>query len=129
MDSKEFIRQLSAGNASEAKQTLDNLLSQVAFESLDAKKQEIAHSLFGEPVVEEGVVNEESLTAGKRLISKHGDGVHTAKVYHDKDYNEYQAHFYKHGKHMGEGPVYYTDDKKEAQDNAENGCKQLDSKQ
>jgi len=73
-------------------------------------------------------INEESLTAGKKLISKHGDGVHTAKVYKDRDYNEYQAHFYKNGKHMGEGPVSYHDEKDDAQSTAENEVKRMNAK-
>ena len=46
METSQFIDQLSAGNASEAKDTLNNLLSARAFESLDAKKIELAKSMF-----------------------------------------------------------------------------------
>jgi hypothetical protein len=46
METSQFIDQLSAGNASEAKETLNNLLSARAFESLDAKKVELAKSIF-----------------------------------------------------------------------------------
>ena len=46
METSQFIDQLSAGNASEAKETLNNLLSARAFESLDAKKMELAKSIF-----------------------------------------------------------------------------------
>jgi hypothetical protein len=77
--------------------------------------------------VAEEVVNEESLTAGKRLISKHGEGRFTAKVYRDPEYNEYQSHFYENGKHMGEGPVGYHDDKEEAQSAAEHGIKHMET--
>jgi hypothetical protein len=63
-------------------------------------------------------IDEESLTAGKRLISKHGEGSHTVKVYKDTEYNEYQVHHYKDGKHMGEGPISYHDDKEDAEDTA-----------
>ena len=68
-------------------------------------------------------IDEESLTAGKRLISKHGEGTHTARVYKDTEYNEYQVHHYKDGKHMGEGPVSYHDDKEDAQSTAEHSLK------
>lgn len=68
-------------------------------------------------------VKEESLTAGKRLISKHGEGSHTARVYKDTEYNEYQVHHFKDGKHMGEGPVSYHDDKEDAQSTAEHSLK------
>ena len=63
-------------------------------------------------------VDEASLTAGKRLISKHGEGSHTTRVYKDTEYNEYQVHHYKDGKHMGEGPVSYHDDKEDAENTA-----------
>ena len=46
METSQFIDQLSNGNASEAKDTLNNLLSARAFESLDAKKVELAKSIF-----------------------------------------------------------------------------------
>lgn len=68
-------------------------------------------------------IDEESLTAGKRLISKHGEGSHTARVYKDTEYNEYQVHHYKDGKHMGEGPVSYHDDKEDAEATAKQSIK------
>jgi len=68
-------------------------------------------------------IDEESLTAGKRLISKHGEGTHTARVYKDTEYNEYQVHHYKDGKHMGEGPVSYHDDKEDAEATAKASLK------
>ena len=46
METSQFIDQLSAGNSAEAKDTLNNLLSARAFESLDAKKMELAKSMF-----------------------------------------------------------------------------------
>lgn len=70
-------------------------------------------------------VSEESLTAGKRLISKHGEGAHTTRVYKDAEYNEYQVHHYKDGKHMGEGPVSYHSDKEDAESTAKASLKQM----
>jgi hypothetical protein len=46
METSQFIDQLSAGDSAEAKETLNNLLSTRAFESLDAKKVELAKSIF-----------------------------------------------------------------------------------
>jgi hypothetical protein len=46
METSQFIDQLSAGDSAEAKDTLNNLLSARAFESLDAKKIELAKSMF-----------------------------------------------------------------------------------
>lgn len=53
MTTENFINQLSAGQAADAKETLADLLSARAFEALDARKQELATSLFGnQPAVE-----------------------------------------------------------------------------
>ena len=59
METSQFIDQLSAGNASEAKETLNNLLSARAFESLDAKKVELARNIFNGSQVEESQEEEE----------------------------------------------------------------------
>ena len=63
MDVSKFIDSVASGNASEAKDVLNDLLSARAFESLDAKKIEIAQSLFGGEVetqdTEESVTSEE----------------------------------------------------------------------
>ena len=53
METSQFIDQLSNGNASEAKETLNNLLSARAFESLDAKKIELAKNIFNGSQIEE----------------------------------------------------------------------------
>ena len=46
MDSKKFIELAASGQALEAKELLNDILSSRAFESLDAKKVEIAQSLY-----------------------------------------------------------------------------------
>jgi hypothetical protein len=46
MDTQTFIQNVAAGEASQAKELLNDLLSSRAFEALDAKKQEIAKSLY-----------------------------------------------------------------------------------
>jgi hypothetical protein len=46
METSQFIDQLSAGDSAEAKETLNNLLSTKAFESLESKKVELAKSIF-----------------------------------------------------------------------------------
>jgi hypothetical protein len=48
MDVQKFIQSVATGNAAEAKDILNDLLSARAFESLDAKKIEIAQSLYGD---------------------------------------------------------------------------------
>ena len=46
METSQFIDQLSVGDSAEAKETLNNLLSTKAFESLEAKKVELARNIF-----------------------------------------------------------------------------------
>lgn len=46
MDTQTFIQNVAAGEASQAKELLNDLLSARAFEALDVKKQEIAKSLY-----------------------------------------------------------------------------------
>jgi hypothetical protein len=46
MDTQQFIQHLAAGEAAQAKEVLNDLLSSKAFEALDAKKVEIAKSLY-----------------------------------------------------------------------------------
>lgn len=53
MDTQSFIDRVAAGNAVEAQQVLNDLLSAKAFEALDAKKVELAQTIFnGEAEVE-----------------------------------------------------------------------------
>lgn len=46
MDTRQFIDLLGAGQSSEAKSALEDLISAKAFEALEAKKQEIGSTLF-----------------------------------------------------------------------------------
>ena len=48
MDIQQFIQQSIDGNVSQAKETLNTALSNRAFEALDAKKKEIAKTLYGQ---------------------------------------------------------------------------------
>lgn len=48
MDAKTFIDKVASGDASEAKDLINDLLSSRAFEALDAKKIEIAQSLYSD---------------------------------------------------------------------------------
>ena len=48
MDVSNFINSVTSGNALEAKEALNDLLSARAFEALDVKKTELAQSLFGD---------------------------------------------------------------------------------
>lgn len=46
MDVSNFINSVASGNALQAKETLNDILSSKAFEGLDNKKTELAQSLF-----------------------------------------------------------------------------------
>ena len=52
MDVKNFIDSVASGNAVEAKESVNDLLSARAFEAIDAKKIELAQSLFADNEVE-----------------------------------------------------------------------------
>jgi hypothetical protein len=73
------------------------------------------------------IKEEDQIEEAKRLVSKHGEGVHTAKVYKDTEWGEYQVHYFKHGKHMGEGPVSHHDDKEDAENTAKHEVKRMDA--
>ena len=84
-----FINQIVTGDAVGAKETMSDMLSAKAFEALDARKQELASTLFGGIQVEEEVELEEELNLEdyslqeqaylinncKFLISIHGAGL------------------------------------------------------
>lgn len=46
MSTQDFIKHIAAGQASDAKETLNNILSTKAFEALDARKIELAKTAF-----------------------------------------------------------------------------------
>lgn len=77
----------------------------------------------------EEVVAEASPVTGTRVVSRHGVGsTHHAEVRYNKDYEEYSVHHYKHGKHLGEGPVsYHGNDKEDAKNTAEHEVKRHNS--
>ena len=60
MNAQDFINSVATGNAVEAKDTLNNLLSARAFEALETKKVEIAQTLFGGSQEQESEDNTES---------------------------------------------------------------------
>ena len=60
MTTRQFIDQISSGEASSAKDTLENVLSARAFEALDVYKKEIASTIFGgQEETQEELQNEE----------------------------------------------------------------------
>ena len=75
MDAQLFIQKVAAGEAGDAKDTLTDMLSSKAFEALDARKQEIARTLYGEtPDVEvqdtaDSEVEEDELLTQEEFIA------------------------------------------------------------
>jgi len=53
METIDFINNVSVGNAAEAKDTLTDLLSTKAFDALNARKIDIAQTLFNDDEEEE----------------------------------------------------------------------------
>ena len=53
MQTPEFIDQLASGNASVAKELLNDMLSARAFEALEARKVELAQNIFNGEVEEQ----------------------------------------------------------------------------
>lgn len=47
MDIDNFLSNVAAGNANDARENINDILSAKAFEALDGYKQEIAKSMFG----------------------------------------------------------------------------------
>lgn len=84
----------------------------------DAKS--VMYATATKQAMKEELVDEAaSPTAGTRLVKKYGDDANRAEVRYNSEYQEYQVHHYKDGKHMGEGPVsYHGDDKEDAHDTA-----------
>jgi hypothetical protein len=67
MDTQTFINQVAAGDASGAKDLLNDLLAAKAFEALDAKKIEMAQSLFtGKEESSEPEVQDTEETVGEQ---------------------------------------------------------------
>lgn len=62
MDARQFIDLVGAGQAAEARDALEELLSSAAFEKLEGKKQEMASTIFGgkEEPTEEITTNSET---------------------------------------------------------------------
>jgi hypothetical protein len=59
MQTSEFIDELAAGNASSAKDILNDMLSARSFEALEARKIELAQNIFNSNQEQEVAVEEE----------------------------------------------------------------------
>lgn len=88
---------------------------------IESKKQEIASGYMGkqeESVEELDEAKASAITGTRKIASFDGDHGHTAVVRHSKEYNEYQVHHYKDGKHVGDKSISYHDTKADAVQNA-----------
>ena len=83
------------------------------------------HPYMSDYLKEESELNE-SLITGTKKISTHEAGKHKAEVIHNSEYNEFQVHYYKDGKHRGEGPVsYHENDRADATASAKREIERL----
>jgi dihydroneopterin aldolase len=58
---KTFVDQIIAGENADAKETVENILSQKSFEALEARKKEIASGIFKDSDSTEEVTDETQL--------------------------------------------------------------------
>jgi len=101
-----FIDQIATGDAVGAKETMSDMLSAKAFEALDARKQELASTLFGGIQVEEEVEDlDEAVTVKKEYDDEEQSehGVYNGKkkigyVVHNKKENTHTAYHNPQGK-------------------------------
>jgi len=101
-----FINQIATGDALGAKETMSDMLSAKAFEALDARKQELASTLFGGIQVEEEVEDlDEAVTVKKEYDDEEQSehGVYNGKkkigyVVHNKKENTHTAYHNPQGK-------------------------------
>ena len=84
-----------------------------------APQAEVAKAAVQAVQKEEVESLEEGLLTGTRKVASYGDDKHRAEVRYNSEWQEYQVHHYKDGKHQGEGPVsYHGDDKEDAHSTA-----------
>ena len=96
MSTSQFIDELAAGNASGAKDILNDMLSARAFEALEGRKIEIAQNIFnGSQVQEEGVeeLTEQDVGNGYKMKMKHSDKgrIHAPSGEHVADVTKHES--------------------------------------
>ena len=96
MSTSEFIDELAAGNASAAKDILNDMLSARAFEALEGRKVELAQNIFnGSQVQEEQVENlsEQDIGNGYKMKMKHSDKgrIHAPSGEHVADVTKHES--------------------------------------
>ena len=95
-----FINQIATGDAVGAKETMSDMLSAKAFEALDARKQELASTLFGGIQVEEEVeeLTEQDIGNGYKIRMKHSDKgrIHAPNGEHIADVTKHESGWQYH---------------------------------
>ena len=96
MSTSQFIDELAAGNASGAKDILNDMLSARAFEALEGRKVELAQNIFnGSQVQEEGVeeLTEQDIGNGYKMKMKHSDKgrIHAPSGEHVADVTKHES--------------------------------------
>ena len=81
-----FIDQIATGDALGAKNTMSDMLSAKAFEALDARKQELAASLFGgSPQQEEVEITQEEYDQLDEISKKTATSAYVARMGREDD--------------------------------------------
>jgi hypothetical protein len=95
MSTTQFIDELAAGNASGAKDILNDMLSARAFEALEGRKVEIAQNIFNGSQVQEEVENlsEQDVGNGYKMKMKHSDKgrIHAPSGEHVADVTKHES--------------------------------------
>lgn len=83
MSTQDFIKHIAAGQASNAKETLNNILSTKAFEALDVRKIELAKTAFnGKEYDLEDYLNEDLSHNAHELVLHADNNSHLYKTSH-----------------------------------------------
>ena len=100
MSTTQFIDELAAGNASGAKDILNDMLSARAFEALEGRKIEIAQNIFNGSQVQEEVeeLTEQDIGNGYKIKMKHSDKgrIHSPSGEHVADVTKHESGWQYH---------------------------------
>jgi hypothetical protein len=99
-----YLESLLKGNIASFKKEIEAKIAEKVFSKLESRKKEIAGGLFGESKEEK---------PNLRHIKTYTEGNKTAKVYKDKDWDEYRVKTYTDNVHHKNNDAH-TDDLEDA---------------
>ena len=114
---KELVKAVTEKDFVTTKQIFESIIQERIAIKIDDAKIAVTNKTF----------NTSEITEGMRIVSKHGDGAHTAHVYRDSDWDEYRVRFYKDGKHLGSEKDYHSDDLSDAKGTADAEIKRMNA--